>query len=68
MTELTQYTGADWLYLAQETVQPVIDQYAAGKEFDTVLTTVQTAGEENDARNEDKDGFGFIICKGLFHI
>ena len=58
VTELTQYTGADWLYLAQETVQPVIDQYAAGKEFDTVLTTVQTAGEENDARNESSNGAG----------
>lgn len=66
VTELTQYTGADWLYLAQETVQPVIDQYAAGKEFDTVLTTVQTAGEENDARNEDKDGFGInYVMLGL---
>ena len=65
-TELTQADGADWLYLAQETVQPVIDQYAAGKGFDTVLTTVQTAGDENVERNEDKDGFGInYVMLGL---
>ena len=66
VTELTQCDGDDWLYLAQETVQPFIDQYAAGKEFDTVLTTVQTAGEENVERNEDKDGYGInYVMLGL---
>ncbi|MBP5607236.1 MAG: RICIN domain-containing protein [Lachnospiraceae bacterium] len=57
-TELTQADGDDWLFLAQETAQPYIDQYVAGKEVDTVLTTVQTEGEENVKRNADKDGFG----------
>ena len=57
-TPLTQWYGADWLYLAQNTVQPVIDQYMADYEADTVLTTVQTAGEENRSRNESKDGYG----------
>ena len=53
--ELTQWEGADWLYLAQDTVQPVIDQYTAGKEYDTVLTTVQSSGDENYFRNEAID-------------
>ena len=57
-TELTQADGDDWLFLAQETAQPYIDRYVAGKEVDTVLTTVQTEGEENVKRNADKDGFG----------
>ena len=57
-TPLTQSDGADWLYLSQNTVQSVIDQYMTGQEIDTVLTTVQTAGEENQARNESKDGYG----------
>ena len=57
-TPLTQWYGADWLYLAQNTVQPVIDQYMADHEVDTVLTTVQTAGEENKSRNESKAGYG----------
>lgn len=57
-TPLTQWYGADWLYLDQATVQPLIDQYMAGQEVDTVLTTVQTAGEENRTRNEGKDGYG----------
>ncbi len=56
-TALTQYPGAEWLYLDQGTVQSFIDQYITG-DTDTVLTTVQTAGEENRARNEGKDGFG----------
>lgn len=64
--ELSQADGDDWLYLDQKTVQPVIDKYAAGKEFDTVLTTVQTAGEENVSRNEDKDGYGInYVMLGL---
>ena len=58
VTPLTQASGADWLYLAQETVQSYIDSFLAGREFDTVLTTVQTDGDENRERNEDKDGYG----------
>ena len=57
-TVLTKQYDDDWLYLAKETVQPVIDQYTKGQEIDTVLTTVQTAGEENRTRNESKNGYG----------
>lgn len=55
---LTQYPGQDWLYLDRNTVMPYINHYMEGREIDTVLTTVQTAGEENRARNEEKDGYG----------
>lgn len=55
---LTQYPGEDWLYLAQETAMPFIEPYLAEQEVDTVLTTVQTAGEENRERNASKDGYG----------
>ena len=55
---LTQYPGEDWLYLAQEHVMSVIDRYIGQQEVDTVLTTVQTEGEENRERNESKDGYG----------
>lgn len=65
VTELTKIDGDDWLYLSQESAQPYIDQYA-GKETDTVLTTVQTAGTENAERNEGKDGFGInYVMLGL---
>ncbi len=55
---LTQYPGEDWLYLAKETAMPFIEPYLAQQEVDTVLTTVQTAGEENRERNADKEGYG----------
>ena len=57
-TELTKNESADWLFLAKETAQPAIDAYSADREYDTVLTTVQTAGDENAKRNEDKEGYG----------
>ena len=57
-TPLTKYYNDDWLYLNQYTVQPYIDELTEGREFDTVLTTVQTAGEENVLRNEDKENYG----------
>lgn len=57
-TPLTKSDNSDWLFLAQETVQPAIDNFSATGEYDTVLTTVQTAGEENQARNEGKEGYG----------
>ncbi|MCR5251886.1 MAG: hypothetical protein K6E50_14900 [Lachnospiraceae bacterium] len=53
---LTKAADADWLYLAQETAQPVIDRYVT-EDTDTVLTTVQTAGDENRERNASKDGY-----------
>lgn len=55
---LTQCPGEDWLYLDKKTVMPYIDRFAEGAEVDTVLTTVQTAGGENRARNEGKEGYG----------
>ena len=58
VTPLTQWPGDDWLYLAQETVMPYIEKYTAEQEIDTVLTTVQTAGDENRERNESKEGYG----------
>ena len=57
-TPLTKTENDDWLYLAQDTVQYVIDKYMENREFDTVLTTIQTAGEENVSRNETKESYG----------
>ncbi len=57
-TPLTKWYNDNWLFLEQGTVQPVIDEYIKGREFDTVLTTVQTAGDENYLRNADKDNYG----------
>lgn len=51
---LTLYESEGWLYLAQTTVQPVIDRYLADNDYDTVLTTVQTDGNENRFRNFSK--------------
>ncbi len=64
-TPLTKTEGDDWLFLAQETVQPFIDLYV-NNETDTVLTTVQTAGDENAERNEGRDGYGIhYVMLGL---
>lgn len=57
-TPLTKNDNADWLFLAQQTVQPEIDKYFGDREYDTILTTVQTAGDENRERNESKEGYG----------
>lgn len=54
---LTKNSNADWLFLAQETVQPDIDKFDEGQ-YDSVLTTVQTAGIENSKRNKGKSGYG----------
>ena len=54
---LTKNSNADWLFLAQETVQPDIDRFDKGQ-YDSVLTTVQTAGIENSKRNKGKSGYG----------
>lgn len=56
--ELTKTNGDDWLYLAQETVQSDINAYTAKRNYDTVLTTVQTKGKENTERNNGKALFG----------
>ena len=57
-TPLTKSTDNEWLYLAQETVQPVIERYMADKDYDTVMTTVQADGDENRVRNMYKKGYG----------
>ena len=57
-TPLTKTDNDDWLFLAQETVQPEIDKYIGDRDYDTILTTVQTAGDENRSRNESKEGYG----------
>ena len=55
---LTQYPGETWLYLDMETAMPYISRFAEDVEVDTVLTTVQTAGDENRVRNEGREGYG----------
>lgn len=55
---LTQHEGEEWLYLAQETVQAVIDRFIGERDYDTVLTTVQSEGNENRARNVFKKDYG----------
>ena len=55
---LTLYDGEDWFYLAQETVQSVIDNYMDECDYDTVFTTIQTEGEENRTRNAFKSCYG----------
>lgn len=63
---LTEDTDEGWLYLAQETVQTVIDRYTSKQAFDTVLTTVQSAGAKNRARNESKADYGVhTVITGL---
>ena len=63
---LTRADGDDWLYLSQDTAQPYIDEYTENAYYDTVLTTVQTAGEENRKRNESKSGYGLnYVMLGL---
>lgn len=54
---LTKNSNADWLFLAQETVQPDIDRFDKGQ-YDSVITTVQTDGYENSKRNKGKSGYG----------
>ena len=58
---LTQAAGADWLYLDMQTVMPYITHYMEGREIDTVLTTVQTAGEET-ARSITRQTEPLKIC------
>lgn len=53
-TPLTKTAGDDWLYLNQQTIQSYIDQYNADNTYDTVLSTVETKGNENRLRNTGK--------------
>ena len=55
--ELRKSDREDWLYLPQESAQPAIEMYLPDKEYDTVLTTIQTEGEENCRRNRLRRGF-----------
>ena len=64
--ELSTNSDGKWLYLAQETVQSDIDKYTARGNYDTVLTTVQTEGNENINRNKENPLFGKIdVILGL---
>ena len=56
--ELTRSDEEDWLYLARETAQPAIDRYGSECRYDTVLTAVQTEGDENRLRNLGRPGAG----------
>ncbi len=60
------YDDDGWLFLAQETVQSDINRLGAGKGYDSVLTTVQTAGDENHRRNANVPEYGSIdVILGL---
>ena len=54
---LTKNGNAEWLFLSQDTVQADIKKYDKGQ-YDSIITTVQSAGKENDERNKDKAGYG----------
>ena len=55
-----------WLFLKQETVQSEIDRFCKNTYYDTVFTTVQTAGKENDARNMRVPEYGELdVILGL---
>ena len=57
---LTKVDGDDWLMLTRDTVRAQIDFFDALKEggYDTVLTTVQTDGDDNVRRNQNVPGYG----------
>ncbi len=54
---LSKSDREDWLYLSQDSAQAAIDRYLPKNEYDTVITTVQTDGEENCKRNRLRRGF-----------
>ena len=54
---LKKCDGAEWLFLAQETIQSDIDKFDKGQ-YDSIITTVQTDGDENAERNKGKSGYG----------
>lgn len=64
--DLTMDSDEYWLFLKQETVQNEIDRFCENTYYDTVLTTVQTAGKENDARNMRVPEYGELdVIQGL---
>ena len=64
--DLTLEEDEYWLFLKQETVQSEIDRFCKNTYYDTVLTTVQTDGEENDARNMHVPEYGDLdVILGL---
>ena len=65
-TPLTIIQKEKWLFLSSETIQDTINQYDKKKKYDTVLTTVQTKGKENEKRNKNNPLFGKIdVILGL---
>ena len=64
--DLTMDSDEYWLFLKQETVQSEIDRFCKNTYYDTVFTTVQTAGKENDARNMRVPEYGELdVIQGL---
>ena len=55
----------DWLWLAKKTVRKDIDRYLDKKDYDAVLTTVQTAGEANEKRNAKSPNKELDVILGL---
>ncbi len=63
---LTKDPNSNWLHLAKETAQTDIDAYTEQAYYDTVLTTVQTKGSENESRNRNMSGYGvYDVMLGL---
>lgn len=57
-TPLTKYHNRDWLFLSSETISSTINQFDEAKHYDTVFTTVQTKGKDNEIRNQNKPNSG----------
>ena len=65
-TPLTQWPGDNSLYLAKETIMPEANKYLVQGNYDTILTTVQTAGSKNANRNKSKAEYNkYYVMLGL---
>ena len=56
--ELTKVSYDEWLFLAKETIQEDIDKFDDGSKYDSVISTIETSGDENVERNTGKEGYG----------
>ena len=54
---LTQWPGDNFLYLSKETAAPDLKKYLGKTAYDTILTTIQTAGDQNVNRNKKKSAY-----------
>ncbi|MCR4886465.1 MAG: hypothetical protein K5919_06075 [Clostridiales bacterium] len=70
VTKLTRAEGDEWLYLDWKAALPAIRRMEENKwkteqkRYDTVITAVETAGEDNWRRNKDKPGYGINYVMG----